>query len=159
VGPTHPAASIDGVQVDRAFLAWGLRLPTSAEWDHLARGYTTTPWWCGEDWRQLQERENVADRSLLASGSADDPYTVDWDDHFAGSAAVGSLQANPFGLHDVLGNVAEVCADEPEGTTPHRVRGGSWHQGYPGARVAAGFSWGGSGVPSIGVRPVLSLEE
>jgi formylglycine-generating enzyme required for sulfatase activity len=42
-----------------------------------------------------------------------------------GTAAVGTLGANSFGLYDMRGNVSEFCLGDP--SLPYRVlRGGSW---------------------------------
>ena len=80
------------------YLAWlsketgkRYRLPSEAEWEYAARGGTTTRYYTGDS--VTQEEAN-------------------YGRYFAGRPVlVGSYAPNPFGLHDMLGNVAEWCED------------------------------------------------
>lgn len=78
-----------------------VRLPTEAEWEYAARGGTKTRYWWGDDIRDGCKHEN------LAQG-------LGCDDGIKGIASGGGFEANPFGLHDMLGNVSEWCADRAD---------------------------------------------
>ena len=74
----------------------GYRLPTEAEWEYACRAGTTTPFSFGET-----IHENQANVNRLLPG----PFFK------SNLVAVGSYQANAFGLYDMHGNVAEWCND------------------------------------------------
>jgi formylglycine-generating enzyme required for sulfatase activity len=120
------------------------RLPTEAEWEYACRAGTTTAYSFGDDASQL------ADYAWFGSNT-DGKY-----------AKVGTKKPNPWGLHDMHGNVMEWTLDQydPKGYSPgaaenpwnvatqpypHAVRGGSWTDGAAqlrcGARVASDPSW------------------
>jgi formylglycine-generating enzyme required for sulfatase activity len=89
----------------------GLILPTEAQWEYAARGGTTTPRWTGIGTDGLAKAANLADAFYHAHGGNPSISCEEWNDGYTVHAVVGSYAPNPFGLHDVLGNVWEWCRD------------------------------------------------
>ena len=123
---------------------WEFSLPTEAQWEYACRAGTTGATSFGESMTRQQANFAVAspDRAVRAKG---------------GSRSVGSYPANPWGIHDMHGNVWEWCRDYyhaqlPGGTDPDlsqlkglpnrdgtysRVRrGGAWIEGESFCRSA-----------------------
>jgi formylglycine-generating enzyme required for sulfatase activity len=75
------------------------RLPSEAEWEYAARAGTQTAYWWGDE---------------IGSNRANcDGCGSRWDSHQ--TAPVGSFPANPWGLHDTVGNVWEwTCSGYDE---------------------------------------------
>jgi serine/threonine protein kinase len=125
---------------------WAYRLPTEAEWEFAARAGTETPFAFGN---QLEfEKQGLfrpLDSDPLGVGGGTEVPLL--------TQEVGKSKANPFGLHDMHGNVAEWCLDWYRPSYPSEeaqlnptgpsdgdkrvIRGGSFRTPATGARSAA----------------------
>ena len=118
----------------------GYRLPTEAEWEYACRAGTTTPLWTGSNITTDQENYD-----------GNYPYNNNEKGEYRKKTTpVGSFKANPWGLYDINGNVAEWCWDwygtyskrtqnDPVGAVfgVYRVfRGGCWFFGERKLRSA-----------------------
>lgn len=139
----------------------GYRLPTEAEWEFACRAGSATMYWSGD--------------------SADGVEATDWISSNGNrkTRPVGTKQANPFGLHDLLGNVQEWCRDgwepiyysdfegkfavDPKGPEfygfDHVVRGGHYGAGPPAIRSGYRSKWSRQKASHrIGFRVAMSVD-
>ena len=98
------------------------RLPTEAEWEYACRAGTTTAYSFGDDPAKLGDYAWFVDNS----SSATHP--------------VATKKANPWGLHDMHGNVWEWCQDLRPWHENYVQRGGSWSDDPTLCRAAYRFS-------------------
>lgn len=106
------------------------RLPTEAEWEYACRAGTTTPYYFGKSISVDQANYNGG---YVYGDGKQGVYREK-------TLPVGSFAANPWGLYDMCGNVAQWCDDlyvenlpkgpvtDPKGMTggSKALRGGSW---------------------------------
>ncbi|MDB4673206.1 SUMF1/EgtB/PvdO family nonheme iron enzyme [Verrucomicrobiales bacterium] len=115
------------------------RLPTEAEWEYAARAGTTTKFYFGDTADAIDDYEWYYENA----GLPEEKYQM-----------VGKKKPNPWGLHDMLGNVKEWCMDgyekdaytkplpdigytETTARYPRVARGGEWDSDPEDLRVTA----------------------
>ena len=131
------------------------RLPTEAEWEYAARGGTTGPYFFEGDPLKY-ERQGLRGRLTGNDTTVINSYVIYTANSRSRTAESSVVRANPFGLKNMLGNVAEFCSDwysedaysaypdgvirnpaGPDEGTEKVIRGGSFRDGADRVRVAA----------------------
>ena len=173
IKPVLPVEQIEWGEAHYVMIRLGLFLPTEAQWEYAARAGTRTIWWSGNHKKSLEKMENLSDLSHKADVRSGNVECENWWDGFAFTAPVGSFPPNPWGLHDMLGNVSEWCLDGFAHYTEHTMpgtgrrlavdspsvlfRGGSFRSTAWKARSAC-RSTDATTSPTIGIRPVRRID-
>jgi formylglycine-generating enzyme required for sulfatase activity len=135
----HPALCVSHDDA-QAYVEWlssttgkRYRLPSEAEWEYVARAGTSTARFWGDGRDEACRFANVADDTFWQEMKV--PNTPGryfaCHDGYLFTSPVDAFAANPWGFHDMLGNVWERLSD-------------CWHPTYEGAPVD-GSTWAETG--------------
>jgi len=172
----HPVEQVSWDDALTVLPRLGLTLPTEAQWEYACRAGTETVHWSGDDTTSLQGVANVSDAFAHENGGAGwTTWEPGLDDGQTSAAEVGLFRANPFGLHDMHGNLWEWCMDgydaafyaggssldplsDPAGKRNRLYRGGSFSNSAASTRSSDRYG----DTPNdrddyLGIRPARAL--
>jgi len=131
------------------------RLPTEAEWEYAARGGTNTPYFFEGDPKRYVNK-GIRNKLFGVDTFGINSYIYYNENSLARTAVPDQIKENPYGLINMLGNVAEFCSDwyaadaytqSPEGmlSNPsgpvsgeeHVIRGGTFMESADFVRCAS----------------------
>ena len=120
------------------------RLPTEAEWEYACRAGTSTPYFFPGDPDKF-EKTGLRAKFSKNDTAVINTYVIYEENSNSKTQTPDRVKANPFGLKNMAGNVAEFCSDwyqsdiyslypegiikdpvGPETGTEHVIRGGSF---------------------------------
>lgn len=153
------------------------RLLSSSEFEYATRAGTRGPWFWGSSNKDACKYANVGDAIIRRNWEHAPVFHC--EDKYEYTAPVGSFEPNPWGLHDMLGNVWEWTEDclhrdnskapldgsawtsEDDGECDRRIpRGGSWVSGTDWVRAAArSYDLAEYHSQLLGFRVALTLED
>jgi formylglycine-generating enzyme required for sulfatase activity/serine/threonine protein kinase len=183
----HPIEQITWSEASEALHKYDLILPTEAQWEYAARGIWTETskqppsnsiFWTGDSVSSLQGTLNISDVGGRKLGSPESwRLESELNDGHIVHAPTGIFRANPFGLHDMLGNVWEWCSDRfgdytlpvetgtarrlvDDENAPRLFRGGGFRASSVHVRSADRYSIYAADYRAydVGVRPARALE-
>lgn len=152
-GDSQPAVSLRFSDAIAFCEQYGFRLPTETEWEYACRAGTTTAYPWGDHSKDGDGWANGYGESTKKQfGYRWEPFP--WDDGVIVTSPVGQFRANAFGVHDMIGNAWEQCADayiedayrlEQDGVrsppddpeAPRTMRGGAWNASPEFSRSSA----------------------
>jgi formylglycine-generating enzyme required for sulfatase activity len=121
-------------------------LPNEAQYEYALRAGTTTAYFWGDEWDATAcEYSNQPDLDQADElGAPSGPkYRFQCRDGYAWTSPVGAYKPNPWGLHDMAGNIWEWTADCLNMTYEGAPTDGStWTEGDCDARPSRGGSYG-----------------
>lgn len=174
--PSRPIVSISYNEVMRELQWRGLTLPTEAQWEFACRAGTTTRWFYGNQRESLLGESGESLVNIASGGVPEAKFWPGYSDRYEVYAPVGVFPANAFGLHEMHGNVAELCRGPAVGDyaqARHSTgdgllagdsmkvvqRGGSWYKPDEDARCAYRiFIEPTEHMGSTGVRPARAID-
>jgi formylglycine-generating enzyme required for sulfatase activity len=134
----HPAVCLNWHDA-KAYVGWLsrktgklYRLLTESEWEHVARGGTTTPFWWGASISSVEANYNG---KYAYAGGPESEFR-------RRILPVDSFEPNPFGLYQTSGNAAEWtedCWNNSYRGAP--TDGSAWTSGDCGNRAVRGGYW------------------
>ena len=157
---------------------WSYDVPTEAEWEFACRAGSSEAY--PSEPKDMGRYANFADRTLF--DTQDDvhyifAHRVANDGYADRFADVGQFLPNAWGIHDMLGNAAELCCsfysdkipsgidpvdqylDGPRARRRSVSRGGAWCSPLEYLHVAHRNAFTGTPVPHTGVRLVIRQGE
>ena len=165
ISPTRPVEQVDWRQawkfidtLSARVAGLELRLPSEAEWEYACRAGTPEATYAGPMEIFGQNNAPILDSIAWYGGNSGIDFDLDeghdssnWPEKQhehskAGTRLVHLKRANPWGLHDMIGNVWEWCEDEwhdsHEGASVEGLpRTSSQHENGESSRVIRGGSW------------------